>query len=102
MLPLPRLPSGSTGSLRFASFVLSALAPEPSSADRPTGACILSTSASNAVGHRRLSANGHRTAAVLACGPGALLGYRDAAALWGLRYTARTRIDVIVPRSVHP
>jgi hypothetical protein len=55
-----------------------------------------------AVGYRRLTANGHRMAAVLACGPGAVLGYRDGAALWGVRQTARTRIDVIVRRSVHP
>jgi hypothetical protein len=55
-----------------------------------------------AVGHRRLTAKGHRMAAVLACGPEAVLGYRDAAALWGLRQTARMKIDVIAPRSVHP
>jgi hypothetical protein len=53
-----------------------------------------------AVGHRRLGANGYRMAAVLACGPGAVLGYRDAAALWGIRRTARTSVDVIAPRSV--
>jgi hypothetical protein len=53
-----------------------------------------------AVGHRRLTADGHRMAAVLACGPGAVLGYRDAAALWGLRRNSRTKVDVIAPRSV--
>src|SRR5215213_1229959 len=47
-----------------------------------------------AVGHRRLTANGHRMAAVLACGPRAVLGYRDAAALWGLRRSSRTSVDV--------
>jgi len=52
-----------------------------------------------AVGHRRLNANGHRMAAVLACGPSAVLGYRDAAALWGLRPSSRTKIDVIALRS---
>jgi len=51
-----------------------------------------------AVGRRRLSADGHRMAAVLACGPGAVLSHRDAAALWVIRATARTRIDVTVPR----
>ena len=50
-----------------------------------------------AVGHRRLTPNGHRMAAVLACGPRSVL-HRDAAALWGLRPTARTRTDVTVPR----
>jgi len=39
-------------------------------------------------------------AAVLACGPEAVLGYRDAAALWGIRRTSRTSVDVIAPRSV--
>jgi hypothetical protein len=36
-------------------------------------------------------------AAALACGEGALLSYRDAAALWNLRDTARSAIDVSVP-----
>ena len=35
-------------------------------------------------------------AAVLACGEGALLSHRDAAALWNLRSTSRTAIDVTV------
>jgi len=39
-------------------------------------------------------------AAVLACGPGAVLSHRDAAALWGLRQTSRTKVDVIAARSV--
>lgn len=37
-------------------------------------------------------------AAVLAYGPDALLSHASAAALWGLRHTARSRIDVTVPR----
>jgi Protein of unknown function (DUF559) len=36
-------------------------------------------------------------AAVLACGPGALLSHRSAAALWGLRSSAAPRIDVTAP-----
>ena len=51
-----------------------------------------------AVGHRALTANGHRMAAVLACGPEAVLSHRSAAALHGLRRTAGTAIDVTVPR----
>jgi predicted transcriptional regulator of viral defense system len=47
-----------------------------------------------AVGHRVLAANGHRMAAVLACGSDAVLSHRSAAALHGLRPVARTRIDV--------
>jgi very-short-patch-repair endonuclease len=52
-----------------------------------------------ALGHRALSADGNRMAAVLASGPDARLSHRDAAALWDLRATAHTRIDVSVPRS---
>lgn len=36
-------------------------------------------------------------AAVLASGPGAVLSHRSAAALWGIRPTSRTTIDVTVP-----
>ena len=38
-----------------------------------------------AVGHRVLTADGRRMAAVLAAGPAAVLSHRAAAALWGLR-----------------
>jgi very-short-patch-repair endonuclease len=44
-----------------------------------------------------LDRNGYRMAAVLACGEGALLSHRDAAALWNLRPSNRTAIDVTVP-----
>ena len=37
-------------------------------------------------------------AAVLACGPGAVLSHRSAAALWGIRPSARAAIDVTSPR----
>ncbi len=47
-----------------------------------------------AVGRRLLSREGHWMAAVLACGPGALISHRTAAALWDLRPTAQTKIDV--------
>jgi very-short-patch-repair endonuclease len=36
-------------------------------------------------------------AAVLACGPAAVLSHRSAAALWGLREDSRNRIDVTAP-----
>jgi hypothetical protein len=36
-----------------------------------------------AVGHTRLRPEGHRLAAVLACGPRAALSHRSAAAHWG-------------------
>jgi hypothetical protein len=51
-----------------------------------------------AVGHARLSREGRWLAAVLACGPGAALSHRSAAALWELRQSAAARIDVTVPR----
>jgi very-short-patch-repair endonuclease len=49
-----------------------------------------------AVGHPILTANGHRMAAVLACGPAAALSHASAAALWEIRPTSATRIDVSV------
>jgi predicted transcriptional regulator of viral defense system len=51
-----------------------------------------------AVGHRLTSREGRWIAAVLAVGPGAVLSHRSAAALWGMRETARGRVDVTVPR----
>jgi very-short-patch-repair endonuclease len=50
-----------------------------------------------AVGHRRLRIEGVWLAAVLACGPGAVLSHRDAAALWDLRPTSRAATDITVP-----
>jgi very-short-patch-repair endonuclease len=47
-----------------------------------------------AVGYRLLSVDGMRMAAVLACGEGAVLSHRSAAAAWGLRPTARAAVEV--------
>jgi predicted transcriptional regulator of viral defense system len=52
-----------------------------------------------AVGHTVLRIEGRRLAAVLACGPGAVLSHRSAAAHWGLLPTGTTRIDVTAPRT---
>jgi very-short-patch-repair endonuclease len=49
-----------------------------------------------AVGHTIVNRDGRYLAAVLACGPGAVLSHRSAAALWGIRPTAAPRIDVTV------
>jgi hypothetical protein len=49
-----------------------------------------------AVGHTIVPPRGRWLAAVLACGPGAVLSHRSAAALWGIRPTAAARIDVTV------
>ena len=54
-----------------------------------------------ALGHTALRPEGHRLAAVLACGPGAVLSHRTAAAHWGLLRTDQTRIDVTAPRGRH-
>lgn len=53
-----------------------------------------------AVGHRRIPDPGHCLAAVLACGPGALLSHRSAAWLWGLwRYgPAPLHVTSPIPR----
>lgn len=49
------------------------------------------------VGPGPLSARGIWMAAVLACGDGAVLSHRAAAALWGLLGTATKHVDVSVP-----
>ncbi len=50
-----------------------------------------------AVGRRKVPRKGHWLAAVLACGPDALLSHRTAAALWGLLRDSGAAIDVTVP-----
>jgi predicted transcriptional regulator of viral defense system len=49
-----------------------------------------------AFGHRELRPEGRLLAAVLACGPGAVLSHRSAADRWGMLPTARAGIDVTV------
>jgi very-short-patch-repair endonuclease len=48
------------------------------------------------LGHALLSLEGRWMAAVLACGDGAVLSHRSAAALWGLRPAGASMIDVTV------
>jgi very-short-patch-repair endonuclease len=48
-----------------------------------------------------LTREGHWLAAVLACGDGAVLSIRTAAALQGLRPTSRAKIDVTIPGRSH-
>jgi predicted transcriptional regulator of viral defense system len=45
----------------------------------------------------QLKPEGHWIAAVLACGPGAVLSHRSAASVHGLRASNRSRIDVAIP-----
>jgi predicted transcriptional regulator of viral defense system len=51
-----------------------------------------------AVGHELLTGRARGMAAVLACGPGAVLSHRSAADLHGLRESARASHDVTSPR----
>jgi very-short-patch-repair endonuclease len=55
-----------------------------------------------AVGRPDLRLEGEFLAAVLACGPSAVLSHRSAARLWGLRGGGTHRIDVTAPRGVRP
>ncbi len=55
-----------------------------------------------AVGRPDLPPKGRWMAAILACGPGAVLSHASAAALHGIRPSAATRIDVTVPRPYMP
>jgi len=50
-----------------------------------------------AVGHARLTRDGHRLAALLAAGPGAALSHREAAALHALLPSTGTRVELTVP-----
>jgi hypothetical protein len=52
-----------------------------------------------AVGHTIVPREGRYLAAVMACGNGAVLSHRSAAALWGIRPSAAAKFDVTVPRT---
>ncbi len=54
-----------------------------------------------AVGHAHLGREGRYLAAVLACGPRAVLSYRSAAVWWGLLQYAGVRVDVTSPHGRH-
>ena len=55
-----------------------------------------------ALGHPVLGEKGHLWAALLACGPGAVISHRSAAKLWAVRPNNRKPVDVTVPgRSRH-
>jgi predicted transcriptional regulator of viral defense system len=50
-----------------------------------------------AVGHRPATQDARWLAAVLACGDGAVLSHRSAAALWMVRQTSSPKVDVTAP-----
>src|SRR3954471_2291535 len=53
-----------------------------------------------AVGHAKVSWLGQVTAAVKACGAGAVISHRTAADLWGIRKTSSPRIEVTTTRRI--
>jgi very-short-patch-repair endonuclease len=55
-----------------------------------------------AVGHRGLTRKGEWMAAVLACGPGAVLRHTTAAALWQIRSERERQIHLTVPLTAGP
>ncbi len=56
-----------------------------------------------AVGHTALTPDSRRLAAVLACGPQALLSHRSAATLWGLLpYSPQFEVTIPYPRKPRP
>jgi very-short-patch-repair endonuclease len=50
-----------------------------------------------AVGHAAVGGQGRLIAAVLACGPAAVLSHRSAGGIWELRQGSQTAVDVTVP-----
>jgi hypothetical protein len=62
--------------------------------------CAIHRSVYSVMSRRLLTQRGHWLAAVLACGPGAVLSHHAAAALWGIR--RGTRLEVTVPRGRKP
>jgi very-short-patch-repair endonuclease len=56
------------------------------------------TAGAFAVGHRLVAKEGWWMAAVLTCGPEAVLSHRAAAALWDLRSPGEGAVDVTLPR----
>ena len=50
-----------------------------------------------AIGHAKVTREGRWRAAVLACGPDAVLSHRDAGALWRIRVSNRRLTDVTTP-----
>jgi very-short-patch-repair endonuclease len=55
-----------------------------------------------AVGRPEMSQRGWWMAALLACGPGAVLSHASAAVLWGVRVVWLPRVDVSVPLKARP
>ncbi len=55
-----------------------------------------------AVGRSQLTQHGHWMAAVLSCGPGALLSHMSAAAASGIREQGEGPIEITVPAGAHP
>jgi hypothetical protein len=63
---------------------------------RDTGRLHVVSRGVYAVGRRELTPDGRWMAAVLACGDGAALSHRSAAALWGIGSELRSRLDLTI------
>jgi hypothetical protein len=50
-----------------------------------------------AIGHRVVTGRGYLMAAVLACGPSAVLSHKSAGSLWEIVSTNQARVDVTIP-----
>jgi very-short-patch-repair endonuclease len=84
--------------LRSASSLRSGLTPQAVRARVKAGRLHRRHAGVYSLSPSRPSAKAQWMAAVLACGPGAALSYRDAGAAHGLRSSSRQRIDVTSPR----
>ncbi len=84
------------GVISLAQLEAAGLSPSAARRRAATGRLVRLHRGVFAVGHGAVSLNGRRLAAVLACGSGAALSHRSAAALWGLR-PSNGRLAVSVP-----
>lgn len=93
-LAVSELASGQHGLVTLAQAVERGMTPRMVEVRVRTGFLLVMYRGVFAVGHRPTSDEAWWLAAVLACGEGALLSHRSAAALWGIRGSAATAIDV--------
>jgi very-short-patch-repair endonuclease len=97
-----RLASDQHGVVAQSQLVALGLTPQAIYRRRQRGSLIALYRGVYAVGHVALTARSRELAAVFACGSGAMLSHRSAAALWGLRRTSSARIEVTAPRGRKP
>ena len=101
-LAVQRLASKQHGVVSQTQLVALGLTPQAIYRRRLRGNLVALHRGVYAVGHIALTVRSRELAAVLACGPEAMLSHRSAAALWGLRRTSSPRIEVTAPRGRKP